>query len=123
MIEAAADLKRSHNIDPANVEKIEIGVRDTLLKMCNIQEPVTGLEGKFSMRFTAAMSLLGENTALIANYNEDKVQSAEIVALRESRGDDVHFHEGRAGAHGSDRHGYSGNGLGSPMVAVVDKIP
>jgi len=83
VIEAAADLKRSHNIDPANVEKIEIGVRDTLLKMCNIQEPVTGLEGKFSMRFTAAMSLLGENTALIANYNEDKVQSAEIVALRD----------------------------------------
>jgi 2-methylcitrate dehydratase PrpD len=35
------------------------------------------------MRFTAAMSLLGENTALIANYNEDKVQSAEIVALRD----------------------------------------
>jgi 2-methylcitrate dehydratase PrpD len=83
VIEAAADLKRSHNIDPANVEKIEIGVRDTLLKMCNIQEPVTGLEGKFSMRFTAAMSLLGENTGLIANYNEEKVQSADIVALRD----------------------------------------
>lgn len=82
VIEAAANLKRAHNIDPANVEKIEIGVRDTLLKMCNIQEPVTGLEGKFSMRFTAAMALLGENTGLIANYNENKVQEAEIVNLR-----------------------------------------
>ena len=27
------------------------------LSMCNIQQPVTGLEGKFSMRFTAAAAL------------------------------------------------------------------
>ena len=82
-IEAASNLKRAHNIDPANVAEVEIGVRDTLLKMCNIQEPVTGLEGKFSLRFTTAMALLGENTGLIANYNVAKVQDAEIVELRD----------------------------------------
>ncbi|MFT6581760.1 MAG: 2-methylcitrate dehydratase PrpD [Alphaproteobacteria bacterium] len=97
-IEAASNLKRAHNIDPANVAEIEIGVRDTLLKMCNIQEPVTGLEGKFSLRFTAAMALLGENTGLIANYNEDKVQEAEIVELRD-RITVVHNQDmGKAGA-------------------------
>ncbi|NKB57662.1 MAG: MmgE/PrpD family protein [Alphaproteobacteria bacterium] len=82
-IEAAAALKREHNIDPDNVADIEVHVRGDNLRICNILNPVTGLEGKFSLRFTAAMALLGENTAVIANYNEQKVQDPEIVAVRD----------------------------------------
>lgn len=82
-IEATSDLKRRHNIDPANVDKIQIGVRDSLLKMCNIQEPVTGLEGKFSLRMTAAMALQGENTGVIANYNENTMKAPELVQSRD----------------------------------------
>ena len=82
-IEAAAALKRDHNIDPYNVASIELHVREDNLKICNILEPKTGLEGKFSLRFTAAMALLGENTAVIANYNAEKVRDPEIVAVRD----------------------------------------
>ena len=82
-IEAAAALKRDHNIDPDNVASVDVHVRGDNLRICNILEPKTGLEGKFSLRFTAAMALLGENTAVIANYNEDKVQDPEIVAVRD----------------------------------------
>jgi 2-methylcitrate dehydratase PrpD len=82
-IDAAATLKRDNNIDPANVERIELHVKEANLKMCNIQNPVTGLEGKFSLRFTTAMALLGENTGLIANFNDAKVQDPEIAAVRD----------------------------------------
>ncbi len=82
-IEAAAALKRDHNIDPDNVASIDVHVRADNLRICNILEPKTGLEGKFSLRFTAAMALLGENTAVIANYNEAKVQDPEIVSVRD----------------------------------------
>jgi 2-methylcitrate dehydratase PrpD len=53
------------------------------LRICNILNPTTGLEGKFSLRFTAAMAMLGENTGVIANYNEQKVQDPEIVSVRD----------------------------------------
>ena len=82
-IDAAAMLKRNNNIDPANVARIEVHVKEANLKMCNIQNPVTGLEGKFSLRFTAAMALLGENTGLIASFSDDKVQDPEIIAVRD----------------------------------------
>ncbi len=82
-IEGASILKRDNNIDPDNVASIELHVRQDNLRICNIQNPVTGLEGKFSLRFTAAMALLGENTAVIANYNEEMVHDPEIVAVRD----------------------------------------
>ena len=82
-IEAAAALKRDHNIDPGNIASVEVHVRGDNLRICNILEPKTGLEGKFSLRFTAAMALLGENTAVIAIYTTEKVQDLEIVAVRD----------------------------------------
>ncbi|MBI11284.1 MAG: MmgE/PrpD family protein [Rhodospirillaceae bacterium] len=82
-IEAAIALKRDHNIDPDNVASVDVHVRSDNLRICNILEPKTGLEGKFSLRFTAAMALLGENTAVIANYNEGKVKDPEVVAVRD----------------------------------------
>ena len=82
-IDAAAALKRDKNIDPADIDRIEVHVRAANLQICNIENPVTGLEGKFSLRFTAAMAMLGENTGLIANYNEATVSNPEIVAIRD----------------------------------------
>ncbi len=82
-IEAASALKRDNNIDPDNVASIDVHVRSDNLRICNILNPETGLEGKFSLRFTAAMAMLGENTAVIANYNEQKVQDPEITAVRD----------------------------------------
>jgi 2-methylcitrate dehydratase PrpD len=82
-IDAAAALKRDKNIDPDRIERIEVHTRAANLDICNIENPVTGLEGKFSFRFTAAMAMLGENTGLIANYNEAKVLDPEIMAIRD----------------------------------------
>jgi len=82
-IDATAALKRDKNIDPAHIDSIEVHTGAINLKVCNIANPVTGLEGKFSLRFTAAMAMLGENTGLIANYNEAMVADPEIAAIRD----------------------------------------
>ena len=44
-----------------------------LLQICNIAEPATGLEGKFSLRATAAMALLGDDTADMAAFNDARM--------------------------------------------------
>ena len=48
-------------------------VHPSLFSICNIEEPKTGLEGKFSVRATTAMALLGEDTSDLATFSDAKV--------------------------------------------------
>ena len=82
-IEAATMIREQHNLTPERIEKVEVRVPESYEKMCNIQNPTTGLEGKFSLRFTTAMALAGENTANVANYNEEKCRDSVLVNLRD----------------------------------------
>jgi 2-methylcitrate dehydratase PrpD len=50
--------------------------------MCNIQEPATALEGKFSLRFTAALAL-GHGDASDAAFTDARVREPALVALRD----------------------------------------
>ena len=56
-IEGVLRLRAQNGLGPEDVEAIQLAVPMGNLSMCNIQQPVTGLEGKFSMRFTAAAAL------------------------------------------------------------------
>jgi 2-methylcitrate dehydratase PrpD len=49
-IDAAARIRAEHALDPLEVESVEVRVSPVLLGVCNIPEPRTGLEGKFSLR-------------------------------------------------------------------------
>jgi len=52
--------------------------------MCNIQNPRTGLEAKFSLRFMAAAALLGLDTAgLDTTYSEATCADHSLVAMRD----------------------------------------
>jgi 2-methylcitrate dehydratase PrpD len=82
-IEAARMLRRRHEIDPAALEDVEITVAPALLRVCNIAEPKTGLEGKFSLRATTAMALLGVDTASLATYSDRRVADPALVRLRD----------------------------------------
>ena len=55
----------------------------SLFSICNIEEPKTGLEGKFSLRATTAMALLGEDTSDLATFSDAKVTASEVVSLRD----------------------------------------
>jgi 2-methylcitrate dehydratase PrpD len=53
------------------------------VSVCNNPAPQTGLEAKFSYRFTAAMALSGVSTARIENFNDDIIADPALVALRD----------------------------------------
>jgi 2-methylcitrate dehydratase PrpD len=82
-IEAAAQLRERHGLDPERIGGVEVRVAPFLLDVCNIEEPKTGLEGKFSLRTTTALALLGEDTGDLATYSDAKMKEPRVVALRD----------------------------------------
>jgi 2-methylcitrate dehydratase PrpD len=82
-IEAAQALRERHAIDPEKIVEIEVQVNPALLAVCNIEEPVTGLEGKFSLRATTAMGFLARDTGDSDLYCEATLAEPELIALRD----------------------------------------
>jgi 2-methylcitrate dehydratase PrpD len=82
-IEAAGRLRVEHALDPRAIESVIVTVAPSLLGVCNIQAPTTGLEGKFSLRATTALALLGEDTGAIATYADAKIRDEAVVRLRD----------------------------------------
>jgi len=82
-IEAARLLREQHAVDPEKITAIEVQVNPGLLDVCNIAEPSSGLEGKFSLRATTAMGLLGMDTGDPAVYCEATLAEPELVVLRD----------------------------------------
>jgi 2-methylcitrate dehydratase PrpD len=82
-IEAAVALREQHDLAADRIEKVEVRVPASYQKMCNIQNPTTGLEGKFSLRFTTAMAFAGANTARTDSYSAETCADPKIVSLRD----------------------------------------
>jgi 2-methylcitrate dehydratase PrpD len=82
-IEAAGQLRERHGLDPEKIRAVEVHVAPPLLDVCNIEQPTTGLEGKFSLRAATALSLLGEKTGDLATYSDAKMAAPRLVALRD----------------------------------------
>lgn len=76
-------LKRDHSVMPDAIERIDVEVPPSFLSVCNIAEPRTGLEGKFSLRATAAMALLGDDTRDIGAYTAERMTHLDIIRLRD----------------------------------------
>lgn len=81
-INAALQLRREHDINPAAIESVAVGVDPGHLKVCAIPEPQTGLECKFSLTMTVAMALAGENTADDGLYSDTTAKRQDLVSLR-----------------------------------------
>jgi len=82
-IEALTRLRNTHDIDPRSVGQVEIRVPTRNLKVCNLHEPRTGLEAKFSLRLVSAMALAGRTTSDIASFNDGVCVDPELVGLRD----------------------------------------
>lgn len=82
-INAAQLIRSEHRIDANAIDEVEVRVHPSLFGICNIAEPKTGLEGKFSLRATTAMALLGEDTSDLATFSDAKVAAPEVVSLRD----------------------------------------
>ncbi len=82
-IEATAKLCASNAFDPQQIRGITVNVDKGHLKVCNIQEPATGLEAKFSLRLTTAMALAGVDTSSIDLFTNALTQDPQLVKFRD----------------------------------------
>src|SRR5206468_3362158 len=82
-IECAKEIRLKSNFPPVRVRKILLRIDSGADKVCNIPNPTTGLEAKFSLRQTVAMALNGVNTASLEAYNAAITQEPRIKALRD----------------------------------------
>lgn len=76
-------LRSEQQVAPQAIKSVELEVLPNTLHVCNIQEPKTGLEAKFSFRAACAMALLGDDTADINAYTAERATSADVIALRD----------------------------------------
>lgn len=81
-IEANRTLRDRHGFEPADVRKVRLKVSDASLRMCNIPEPETGLQVKFSLRHTAALALAGRNTGAVDSFTDAVANDPGLVELR-----------------------------------------
>ncbi|HEY3190009.1 MAG TPA: MmgE/PrpD family protein, partial [Solirubrobacteraceae bacterium] len=82
-IEAARSLRARHALAPERIARVELRVDPSLLAVCDVAEPRTGLEGKFSLRATTAMALLGDDTADPATFTDARMADPGLVCLRD----------------------------------------
>ena len=82
-IECAKEIRLKNNFPPERVQKILLRIDSGADKVCNIPNPTTGLEAKFSLRQTVAMALTGVDTANLDSYNEAVTQEPRIRGLRD----------------------------------------
>ena len=82
-IECAKEIRLKNNFPPERVQKILLRIDSGADKVCNIPNPTTGLEAKFSLRQTVAMALTGVDTANLDSYNEAVTQEPRIKELRD----------------------------------------
>ncbi|HJL60480.1 MAG TPA: MmgE/PrpD family protein [Pseudomonadales bacterium] len=62
----------------ANCESIDLLVHPSLLNVCGIENPTTGLEAKFSLRANAALTVMGYDTTDPATYSDETVQTTGV---------------------------------------------
>lgn len=76
-------MRLQHALRPDDVLRVTVRVGAASEGVCNIAEPRTGLEAKFSLRHTVAMALAGVDTAGLDSFSDEAVRAPEVAALRE----------------------------------------
>lgn len=82
-IEAAKAVRSSSGASSNAIRSIEIRVPPVADRVCNLPEPATGLEAKFSLRLTVAMALAGRDTSGVETYTDQLTRDPELVRLRD----------------------------------------
>lgn len=82
-IESGRKIRMDHAPGLDDIASIVVQVEKGADRVCNIAEPATGLETKFSLRMTTAFALAGIDTAGMVNYNTDHARDPRLTALRD----------------------------------------
>jgi 2-methylcitrate dehydratase PrpD len=81
LIDGMTALRRRGGIDPSRIESVEIVVNPAAVRITGVEEPQTGLQSKFSIYHSAAVSFLDGNAG-IAQYSDERALSEDVVTLR-----------------------------------------
>ncbi len=81
-IECALKLHRDHDVGPREIETVRLRVQSSANDICNIVEPRSGLEAKFSLRQVIASAFADVDTAALETFSDDRVVDPVLVALR-----------------------------------------
>lgn len=82
-IEATRMLMEAQGMRPETVRKITVKVDPKCDRICNIPDPKSGLEAKFSLRQTVALALSGHKTSDPGVYSDALARDAGLRKLRE----------------------------------------
>ena len=80
-IEGAKRLRAEHDFEAGDVQHVRLLVPASLPDVCGISEPVTGLEGKFSIRYAITLALSDLPTGP-SSFTDEMVHRPPLVDLR-----------------------------------------
>ncbi len=82
-VECVRKLRADHGLTSAAVRRAVVRVEKGCDSICNIPNPRTGLEAKFSLRFMMAAALLARDTSDLSIYSEATCADSAVVAMRD----------------------------------------
>ena len=80
---AVIALRDRHGLGLDDMHALTLTVSPRHLDVCNIADPATGLEVKFSLRHTAVMALAGAETAALDAYSDATAQDPALTSARQ----------------------------------------
>ncbi len=81
-LHAALEALRKASLDLDQLKQVDIRTHPRWMSVCNITDPKTALETKFSYRHTAALLLCGFDTGKLDTYTDALAQDGIIQAMR-----------------------------------------
>ena len=82
-IDATRALCDEHRFVADDVRRVRVHIPRIHLESCNIADPRTGLQVKFSVSHVIAMAIAGLDTGDVNIYNTDTANRGDLVALRD----------------------------------------
>ena len=80
-IDAAIQLRNENQLDPIEIERVDLKVHPLVLELTGKKSPQTGLEGKFSIYHAVAVALV-EGAGGEKQFSDRAVNDPAVVALR-----------------------------------------
>jgi 2-methylcitrate dehydratase PrpD len=82
IIDACIQLRNAHRVTPEAIERIDLAVHPLVLELTGKRAPKTGLEGKFSVFFAAAVAIAA-GAAGVKQFTDEWVTRPAVVALED----------------------------------------
>ena len=81
-IDACIQLRNEYRLTAAQIDRIDLRVHPLVLELTGKRTPQTGLDGKFSVYFAAAVAVV-RGAGGVAEFSDEATNDAEIVTLRD----------------------------------------